>query len=246
MIHFSWRVYTFLFLIALSAALMGLHYSIFHNAKDLLFNLALNIVFIPIQVLLVSMIIEKVLDVREKRSMMKKLNMVVGTFFSETGTGLVRLIDHFCVDRDQLEEKLAIQSDWDGKKFRDAIKFVRSRHLMVEPQRSQLVELRDFLLSKRPFVMGLLQNPNLLAHDRFTDLLWALCHLTEELAARDDLDAIPDSDLDHLCGDIVRCYDLLVIEWLNYTQHLQKDYPYIYSLTVRTNPFISGSSALVY
>ena len=47
-----------------------------------------------------------------------------------------------------------------------------------------LDELKLFLISKRNFLLMLLENPNLLEHDAFTDLLRAVFHLTEELGFR--------------------------------------------------------------
>jgi len=94
-------------------------------------------------------------------------------------------------------------------------------------------------------VLGLLQNPNLLEHDEFTDLLWAVCHLTEELEAREILRDLPRYDLKHLEGDIQRAFSLLVREWLSYMQHLRRHYPYIYSLSVRTNPFNPTANPVV-
>ncbi len=34
-----------------------------------------------------------------------------------------------------------------------------------------------------------------------------------------------------------RFYGLLTAEWLDYVRHLQENYPYLFSLAVRTNPF---------
>ncbi|HUU31115.1 MAG TPA: hypothetical protein VMY69_03350, partial [Phycisphaerae bacterium] len=107
----------------------------------------------------------------------------------------------------------------------------------MEAPRGNLVALRDFLVSKRPFLLALLENPNLLEHEGFTDMLWAVFHLTEELARRRDLAAGPDSDREHLAGDIRRAYGRVLAEWLLYLAHLKRDYPYLFSLAVRTNPF---------
>jgi hypothetical protein len=100
-------------------------------------------------------------------------------------------------------------------------------------------------LEKRSFVLALLQNPSLLEHERFTDLLWAVCHLTEELDARNDFTGLPASDTQHLGGDVRRAYALLVREWLRYVEHLQENYPYIYSLAVRLNPFNPNANVVV-
>ena len=86
------------------------------------------------------------------------------------------------------------------------------------------------------------QNPNLLEHDSFTDLLWAVFHLAEELAWRQDLRRLPGSDLSHLTGDIERAYTRLITEWLDYMRHLKGSYPYLFSLATRTNPFDPDAS----
>jgi hypothetical protein len=87
--------------------------------------------------------------------------------------------------------------------------------------------------------LSLLQNQNLLEHDRFADLLWAVSHLFEELVARDDLLSISDKDLQHVRFDIQRAYTQLAGEWVAYMHHLKTDYPYLFSFAVRTNPFDS-------
>jgi hypothetical protein len=49
--------------------------------------------------------------------------------------------------------------------------------------------------------------------------------------------------MEHLNFDIKRAYILLVNEWLSYMKHLKEDYPYLYSLAVRTNPFNKNPKA---
>ena len=82
-----------------------------------------------------------------------------------------------------------------------------------------------------------MENPNLLEHESFTNLLWSVFHLTEELIHRRNLKDLPESDYQHLAGDIKRVYHLLILEWLDYMKHLKNNYPYLFSLAIRTNPF---------
>jgi hypothetical protein len=90
-----------------------------------------------------------------------------------------------------------------------------------------------------------LENPVLLEHESFTELLRAVFHLTEELAVREDLQKLPHTDYAHLAGDITRSYVLLVHEWLDYMKHLKDNYPYLFSLAMRTNPFDQNASVIV-
>ena len=82
----------------------------------------------------------------------------------------------------------------------------------------------------------------MLEHESFTELLWAVFHLAEELSHRPTVSELPDSDYDHLSGDIRRAHQLLVREWLSHMEHLKSDYPYLFSLAVRTNPFDPNAS----
>jgi hypothetical protein len=41
----------------------------------------------------------------------------------------------------------------------------------------------------------------------------------------------------HLGGDIKRALGRLLGEWVDYMHHLKVEYPYLFSLAVRTNPF---------
>ncbi|MFC1498347.1 hypothetical protein ACFLS1_07760 [Verrucomicrobiota bacterium] len=62
-------------------------------------------------------------------------------------------------------------------------------------------------------------------------------HLMEELEARDSFKTLPEEDRKHLAGDIQRAYKHIVLVWVSYMQHLKSNYPYLFSLAVRTNPF---------
>jgi hypothetical protein len=245
MVRLSWKVSIALALVALSLLLGLLHLAVFGNPRDLFFYLALDVVFVPVQVLLVTLIIERLLNERERQAKLKKLNMVIGAFMGEVGAGLLRRVDAFCGEAPDLARSLAVTDAWGKREYQGAIRFAEQYQAQLAPDAAQLAELRAFLLGRRPFVLALLQNANLLEHDRFTDLLWAVCHLTEELEARADFAALPPSDHSHLQGDIRRANTLLIREWLSYMQHLQVDYPYIFSLSVRMNPFRPDASAIV-
>ncbi len=221
------------FAVLLPLAQMG----VFHDWYNFLFYWTLDLTFLPVQVLLVTVILERVLGDRERQAKMHKMNMVIGAFFSEVGVETIRRILGFCGEVDQFQNHLSVGLHWEGAEYLAATRFAKANACHFDHDAEMLAELRSFLLQKRAFVLQLLQNPNLLEHDRFTELLWALCHLIEELAARQDVAGLPGADVEHLKGDMRRAFNLLVMEWLNYMEHLKKSYPYMYSLAVRTNPF---------
>ena len=136
-------------------------------------------------------------------------------------------------------------ADWTPADFKRASAYAYNLKADVNIRECNLEELKAYLQQKRMYLLTLLENPNLLEHDRFTDLLWATTHLDEELEARPSLKDIPESDLAHLAVDIERMYDHLASEWLDYIQHLKSSYPFLYSLVLRTHPFQEKPSATV-
>jgi hypothetical protein len=223
-------------LIIMSFALYWADYVIFGRPTDIAAGFLGNLAFLPIYVLFVTLMIERVFRERERLLIRQKLNMVIGVFFSEMGTELVRNLSDFLPAAADLTCRLKVTPHWSESEFRDAASFLARFNLQVDSRMGDLDYLRHFLMGKREFMLRLLENPNLLEHDEFTDLLWAITHLLQEMEARRNLAELPEADRDHLSGDIKRAYSYLLREWLVYMKHLKLDYPYLFSLAVRMNP----------
>jgi len=106
-----------------------------------------------------------------------------------------------------------------------------------------LKNLRDFFIRKNDFLIRLLENPNLLEHESFTEVLRAVFHIVEELEHRKNIKQLSKNDRSHMAGDIKRVYNLLVFEWLSYMKYLKDNYPYLFSLAMRLNPFDKNATA---
>jgi len=238
----NWQILLGLSLIALSAFFYLVHYAIYRDARHIFIYLLGDIAFVPVQVLLVTLIIDRFLSEREKRSMLKKLNMVIGAFFSEVGTRLLKSFCDFDIHADTIRKDLIVDKEWSAKDFSRALKHLKRHDYSVSSKKGNLEDLKEFLIGKRDFLLGLLENPNLLEHESFTELLWAVFHLTEELAFREDVKRLVDTDYDHISGDMQRAYIVLISEWLLYMKHLKNDYPYLFSLSIRMNPFDPSAS----
>lgn len=240
-----WQIVFGVSLIVLSVALYAVQVSIFRAPRDTFFYLFQDIAFVPIQVLLVTLIINGLLNMREKRSRLEKLNMVIGAFFSEAGTQLLRYFSKCDPGNEVVRKRLTITDRWSHRDFLEVSRHLRGHHYDIEIGRVDLSFLSTFLVGKREFLLRLLENPNLLEHESFTELLLAVFHLVEELAAREDVKHLPATDMAHLAGDMKRAYVLLVNQWLEYMKHLKDNYPYLFSLAIRMNPFVENASPIV-
>ena len=232
-------------LIASSLVLAVIHALLFHDIKTFCFYLLLDIALIPLQVLIVSMILERLLKEHDKRNRLAKMNMVIGAFFSEVGTALLNDLLTFSRRAEDASKALSVTSRWEDADFQAAAASLNNLTFAAANRADDLARIKQTLALRRDFLLGLLGNQNLLEHEQFTHLLWAVFHLMEELNARPALDPLPATDTDHLAGDIQRAAALLVEEWLAYMQHLQRHYPYLFSLAVRMNPFVANRSPII-
>jgi hypothetical protein len=240
-----WQTFLGLSLVALSAILYFMQYLFFRDARSIIYYFFQDLAFVPIEVLLVTLIIQNLLERREKRLLLKKLNMVIGAFFSEVGTGLLKIFLDFISQPEEISKDLRVNGNWIHHNFDTTGKRLRKMDYAIDSKRGDLDLLKRFLVGKRIFLIRLLENPNLLEHDSFTELLWAIFHLADELDHRENLKNLPDPDFDHLSNDIKRACTLVIIEWLAYMNHLKNDYPYLFSLAVRTNPFDPKASVII-
>lgn len=216
---------------------------IFHESRNTFFYMLQDFAFLPIQVLLVTLILSQLLARREKAALQRKMNMAIGVFFSEVGNDLLRLLSGLSTNIDEIHGIASVGTNWTDKDFLNAKLYLSKLDFSFALQSNDLNLLKSFLVDKRVFMLSLLKNPNLLEHESFTELLWAVFHLNEELAHRADVRNLSDIDTNHITGDIKRAYPLLIMEWLSYAKHLKDEYPYIFSLIIRLSPFDLHPSA---
>ncbi len=188
---------------------------------------------------------EMLLTRREERVKQQKLNMIIGAFYSEAGMKLLTFFSNFDPQVDNVRKDLIVKSDWSGQEFSLVSRRLKSYNYEVMIKKEDLEELDSFLREKWSFLLRLLENPALLEHESFTQLLRAVLHLTEELSYRRGINDLPVTDLEHLSGDVKRVYKLLVYQWLDYMMYLKDNYPFLFSLALRTNPFDRQASPVV-
>ncbi len=224
-------------LITLSGAIYTTQLTIFRDPRNTEFYLLQDFAFLPISVLVVTLVLERLLELRDYRQRLEKLRMLIGTFFSWIGYHLLNRLA--LMDRSLAEyaPELLAQPDWTDDDFTRLRATLVDRRFELRVTPDDLTTLRPFLHERAEFMIRLLENPMVLEHESFTELLRAVFHLIEELEFRSGFDDLPPSDLAHLTNDCDRIYRLLVIEWLDHLCYLRKHYPYLYSLAIRVNPF---------
>ncbi|WP_245942903.1 hypothetical protein [Methanothermobacter defluvii] len=171
----NWRVKLALLLVLVSASIYFILYLIFHKPETELFYIGIDLAFVPLEILIVVIVVEAAISRRELSERLEKLNMVIGAFFSETGTEFLREVSPFESNTPFIASRLIMDTSWSSDDFRKIIDEFNGLDFSFELGSEESIELlhylREFLVSRRKFLLGLLENPNLLEHESFTDML---------------------------------------------------------------------------
>ncbi|MBR4447077.1 hypothetical protein [Methanobrevibacter sp.] len=246
----SWKVKFSILMIILIIIIYGSNYLVLGDAEHIISYIWTHLGFIPVDILLVAFILDEIIEKKEKEAMLEKLDMLMSTFFSEVGNELINQLSTANKYKASTENLKSIK-DWDESDYDNKLAELKGASLDFQAnippeEREEFLEnLRMFLSSKREFIINLINNPNLLEKEEFTELINAILHLDEELEHRKDLNLVTDTDFGHLNGDMKRVYDKLVYEWVYYLKYLYKHYPYMIALVVRTNPFDADADVYV-
>ncbi|CEK34827.1 Uncharacterised protein [[Clostridium] sordellii] len=215
-------------LIALSAVMFLIHYLVFGQALNTAYYSLMNLCFIPINSLVVTIILEKLIDYRAKKDRIEKINMLVGIFFTEVGGKLMHLI---------------IDSDKDAKNYitnfedlNNIKKCLNEYDYKVDMNNIDLCSIKNILLENNNLFVTLISNENVFQHQIFTDLLMSVVHLRDEIIFMEKDDNL-ELNINHLENDVIRVYKNISIQWISYLEYLNKSYPFLYNNAVRVNPF---------
>jgi hypothetical protein len=188
---------------------------------------------------------EMLISKRERELRAAKLNMLLGAFFGDVGTELLTYLSDADPTLHEIKKKLAGKDNWTAKEFTNILKSLNKYNYQIDLEKMDLKDVKKFFQHKRDFLLRLLENPLLVEHEGFSEILRAVFHLAEELKARTSFENLPEADLAHLTVDVRRVYTLLAKQWVEYMIYLKKAYPYLFSLAMRTNPFDEKASPIV-
>jgi hypothetical protein len=243
--NWKWYLSIVLVLLLSSTVFYLIQIIIFHKTGDTFFYMLQDISFVPIQVLFVTFVLDRLMKKREKESFLNKLNMVIGVFYNDIGVDFIKSCNTFIMDIAEIGKNLSISAKWSDRDFNNARISINLSPKQFNLNQDTLTQVNTILIQKKENLLSMLENPNLLEHESFTDLLWAMFHLSDELSHRKSFDNLPQTDIDHLKVDIHRAYTHVIKEWVSYMKHLKRDYPYLFSVAVRTNPFNPEADIIV-
>ena len=176
-----WELRVVVILVAVSLVLYLIHFAWFRDLKHIWFWSFTSLAFLPISALVLTLLINRVISARDKAIRLDKLNMLIGVFFSNVGNDLLLRFSDWDPEDQYLRNHFGAPEPWNRLHGKSALAILTKHQFSVTVNGLQLVELKAFLYPHVDFLMRLIENPNLLEHENFTQLLRAVFHLAEEL-----------------------------------------------------------------
>jgi voltage-gated potassium channel len=210
-----------------------------------IFSIFLILIGIGSFVTLLTSIVEWLSQRRQYRLHKHRIKMLIGVFFTEIGNQLLHTFTSYDPNIDSVRRECIVTDQWSEKDFMQLHKKLSTYNYTVAPSRLDLNMLFRYLKENGNLLIRQLENPDLMENESYSELLWAVVHLRDELAARPTFYNLPEKDIAHIVDDVQRAYAMLVNEWLDYMLYLKNRYPFLFSLASRTNPFVEKPVATI-
>jgi hypothetical protein len=192
----------------------------------------LHLSFLPIHALVLGLILDELIQLREKIERRKRLNMFLGVFFRQMGMDIMLNLLLLVDNREELEERLLVGKHWKARHFRRARRELANLKLIMRPDRVALASLLDFLASRDQDIIEMTRNPLMLEFKGLYRCLLSLFHLIEETRFRGPVDTLSEGAVKHLAQDAGKTLILLSSRWLAYLEHLKGEHPVLFGFQV--------------
>ena len=156
---FSFIGYLSLGCLLLSALFYGIDYLIFRDAHTLFLYLWSSLAFLPLEIFIVVLIIERIIDQSERKAKLQKLNMVLGAFFNDMGNKLLRgLLDNFN-NKAEISKHLNLANSWGKKEFQEADDYAHILKIEIDYRNAYSDENGHLSAAKRAACPGQIGHP---------------------------------------------------------------------------------------
>ncbi|ODU54375.1 MAG: hypothetical protein ABT01_08670 [Clostridium sp. SCN 57-10] len=205
-----------------TAAMYGLHYLIFRDAHHIGIFFVSDIAFLPLEVVLVSLVLERMVERTHENDNQGKICILQSIFFRDCGADMIRYFLTCDNYRKRLIPAMSVREEWQAPEYESARKFLRSYSFALDAEKLDFFAVHYHLNKHHAFFLQLLESPSLTDRDEFTDLLLTLYHFWEELSEQYDLRTLPPEKIALFSEYAQDSYRLLSSEWLDNMQKIKK------------------------
>ena len=112
----NWKIKFAIVMFILAVIIFLARFLIFGDGEEIIAYLWKHIGFIPIDILIVALVLEEIMGRKEHEAILEKIDMLMGTFFSEIGNDLINELSKVNQNKAKTEDLKAIRS-WDEKDY---------------------------------------------------------------------------------------------------------------------------------
>lgn len=192
----------------------------------------IHLAFLPIHALVLGLILDELIQAREKIERRKRLNMFLGIFFRQMGLDIMLNMLPLVDNRDDLEERLLVDKTWKARHFRLARRDLAHFSPKMRADREELANLLDLLAGREEDIIAMTRNPLMLEFESLYRCLLALFHLIEETQFRGPVEGLAEGAVKHLASDTGKALTRLSSLWLAYLEHLKGEHPVLFGFQV--------------
>ncbi|GEM_PF-6447622 len=97
----------------------GVHFTIFGDAARTVSGIILSLAYVPLGVTYQILVLDKIIEVREKLRTIKKMNIILGSFYHEMRNDILKIIVASDENSKQLEVFSKISVSWQNCDFNE-------------------------------------------------------------------------------------------------------------------------------
>lgn len=228
-------------MISISLSIYILHYLIFKNEIATISGIILSLAYVPIGVIYEVLVIDKIIEKKQKISQEKKYNIVKGSFFHEIGDDILSIL--VLVDNNVNEIVLSIKEEIeaDDDNLGALKEKIYNYECNLDMSKIEKVSLAKLLEEKDMILLNFILNPFSKDYDNFNNMIIELLHLRDELNPSGKCSGEYCSkklSIDYNINEsICYIYKLLLIEWYLYMKQLKIIYPELFIRELKNSPF---------
>jgi len=227
--QFYWLIFFGVLLLTTSATVYLFHYMIFRDAHHIFLYLIGDIGFVPLEVILITMVFHKFLLRKEKHVKFEKLNAVVGVFFTRVGNDLIQFLSQYDLQYEETKKFIDVHNDWTTSDFDKKIKEFRTYKANIDTDQIPLSVLQRIIKKEESLILQVFGNTDMLDSYSLAYLFHTMFHLIDNL---DHSTKNGRTSLHKLDINVEKLYTFLIYRWLHYTKHISEFYPHHYPTLV--------------
>lgn len=218
-------------LMSISITIYFFHYLIFGDIRQTLSGIILSLAYVPIGIIYQELIVDKILDKKQKLNSVEKINIVIGAFYNEVGNSLIKIISKGDKNIDVIRCNIDINNNWSNENFEDLIDLLKVYVCELDITKIDIVKVVKLLNKKDTLIINLMINESIKEYKGFIELLMSLIHLRDELNFRDNIKN------DRIEKELCKNYKILLIQWVKYIEELKEIEYDLFLKIIMNSPF---------